>query len=133
MSKTYIIGEAAKVSNVNAKMIRHYESIGLVTKPKRTESGYRLYDENDIHALQFIKRARLLGFPIKEIKKLLGLWKNKSRASKEVKKLATEHLNDLTHKIKQLQGMVDTLSELVEHCHGNERPTCPILQDLEKD
>lgn len=125
------IGELAKVSGVNAKMIRHYESIGLIPKASRTESGYRVYRETDIQYLKFIKRARTLGFPMKEIKKLIGLWRNKSRTSQEVKSLAQSHLKVLESKISELQAMAETLKHLARNCHGDHRPECPILTDLE--
>lgn len=125
------IGELAKASGVNAKLIRHYESIGLIPKAARTESGYRQYKDTDVQFLKFVKRARSLGFPMKEIKKLLGLWRNKSRSSKEVKTLALKHLNDLESKILAMQEMADTLRSLARNCHGDNRPDCPILRDLE--
>lgn len=125
------IGAAAQASGVTAKMIRHYESIGLLTKVKRSDSGYRIYDETDVHSLRFIKRARDLGFSMKEIKKLLSLWKSRSRNSAEVKRLALEHLKDLETRIAEMKAMADTLRELARHCHGDHRPDCPILQDLE--
>jgi len=126
------IGELAKESGINAKMIRHYESIGLIPKAKRSEAGYRTYSENDVHILRFVKRARSFGFSMKEIKQLVGLWRNKSRASKEVKALALSHLEELENKIRELQSMADSLRHLAKHCHGDHRPDCPILQDLEK-
>lgn len=124
------IGEAARVTEVHAKMIRHYESIGLIQKAKRTEAGYRIYDSSDIHTLQFIKRARNLGFSVKEIKKLLSLWRNRSRASAEVKTLAIGHMQRLNEKIEELKSMKNTLEHLVQHCHGDGRPHCPILEGL---
>jgi MerR family gold-responsive transcriptional activator of gol and ges genes len=126
------IGELAKSSGVNAKMIRHYESIGVIPKPARTGSGYRRYSDNDVHILRFVKRARGLGFTMPEIKKLVGLWRNKQRASKEVKALALLHLKDLEQKIQELQEMADTLRDLAHACHGDSRPDCPILEGLEK-
>jgi MerR family gold-responsive transcriptional activator of gol and ges genes len=126
------IGELAKNSGVNAKMIRHYESIGVIPKPARTGSGYRRYSDNDVHILRFVKRARGLGFTMPEIKKLVGLWRNKQRASKEVKALALLHLKDLEQKIQELQEMADTLRDLAHACHGDSRPDCPILEGLEK-
>jgi MerR family gold-responsive transcriptional activator of gol and ges genes len=126
------IGALAKESGVNAKMIRHYESIGVIPKAGRSESGYRRYSENDVHVLRFVKRARGLGFAMPEIKKLVGLWRNKQRASKEVKALALAHLKDLEQKILELQEMADTLRRLARHCHGDARPDCPILEGLEK-
>ena len=125
------IGELAKSSGVNAKLIRHYESIGLVPKARRTDSGYRIYSEKDIQFLKFIKRARGLGFSMKEIKKLIGLWRNKSRASKEVKALALTHIKTLETKIFEMQEMADSLRLLARNCHGDARPDCPILSSLE--
>lgn len=124
------IGEAAKASGVNAKLIRHYESIGLIPKARRSVSGYRVYAEADVHILAFVRRARSLGFSMKEIKKLVDLWRNKRRASAEVKKMALNHVHALETKIAELQSMASTLRHLAEHCHGDERPDCPILDDL---
>ena len=125
------IGQAAKASGVNAKLIRHYESIGIIPKASRASSGYRTYSENDVHVLIFVRRARSLGFSMKEIKKLVGLWKNKSRTSKEVKALAVQHLRELENKILELQEMADSLRYLSRNCHGDHRPDCPILTNLE--
>lgn len=125
------IGELSKLSGVNAKLIRHYESIGLIPKAARSESGYRKYGETDIHILKFIKRGRSLGFSMKEIKKLISLWRNRSRASSEVKALAVAHVKELEEKISELQGMVDTLKHLARTCQGDHRPDCPIIKDLE--
>lgn len=124
------IGEAAKASGVNAKLIRHYESIGLIPKARRSVSGYRVYSETDVHILAFVKRARGLGFSMKEIKRLVDLWRNKKRASMEVKKLALSHIRSLETKISELQSMADTLKHLAKNCHGDERPDCPILENL---
>jgi Cu(I)-responsive transcriptional regulator len=124
------IGELAKSSGVNAKMIRHYESIGVIPKANRTQSGYRRYSENDVHVLRFVKRARGLGFTMPEIKKLVGLWRNKQRASREVKSLALSHLKDLETRINELQEMASALRNLAQHCHGDQRPDCPILEGL---
>lgn len=125
------IGEVSKISGVSAKLVRHYESIGLIPKATRTSSGYRVYGENDAHSLIFIKRARNLGFSLPEIKKLLGLWRNKSRASAQVKSLALSHVKEMRSKIGELQSMCDILSDLAKHCHGDHRPDCPILENLE--
>lgn len=125
------IGEVAKASGVNAKLIRHYESIGIIPKASRTDAGYRIYKETDVHILAFVKRARSLGFSMKEIKKLVSLWKNKSRASSDVKALAATHIRQLEQKINELQSMVDTLKHLSRNCHGDHRPDCPILDGLE--
>lgn len=124
------IGEAAKESGVNAKLIRHYESIGIIPKAARSEAGYRKYSEADVHILKFVKRSRALGFSMKEIKKLVGLWRNKSRASLEVKNLALKHVEEMENKIQELQDMVRTLRHLAKNCHGDSRPDCPILEDL---
>jgi MerR family gold-responsive transcriptional activator of gol and ges genes len=125
------IGDLAKLSGVNAKMIRHYESIGIIPKAARTEAGYRTYSENDIQFLRFIKRARGLGFSMKEIKKLVNLWRNKARASKDVKILALAHVEELETKIKEMQEMAQNLRTLAKNCHGDHRPDCPIIKDLE--
>ena len=127
------IGQAAEQSGVSAKMIRHYESIGLVDRARRTDGGYRIYDGNDIHTLRFIRRARDLGFSMKEIAQLLGLWRNRRRASSDVRRVAQQHISELDRKIEELQAMRRTLSTLVESCHGDRRPDCPILDDLAGD
>ena len=124
------ISQAAEASGVSAKMIRHYEETGLIPKAGRTMSGYRLYREADVHGLRFIRRARDLGFSIKDVERLLGLWHNRRRASAEVKRLATQHIADLDAKIAEMQAMRDTLRSLARHCHGDARPDCPILDDL---
>lgn len=126
------IGQAAKISGVNPKLIRHYESIGIIPKASRSDSGYRVYSESDVHILSFVKRCRTLGFPMKEIKKLVGLWRNKNRTSQEVKNLALKHVELMETKIHELQGMVQTLKFLSKNCHGDSRPDCPILNDLAK-
>lgn len=130
MTREMTIGQAAKSSAVSAKMIRHYESIGLLPKAQRTEAGYRLYDENDVHTLRFIQRARSLGFPLETIRTLLALWRNRRRSSAQVKELSLRHVADLERKIAEMQGMVRTLRHLAHNCHGDERPECPILDDL---
>lgn len=127
------IGEAAAASQVSAKMIRHYEGIGLLPKAGRTASNYRVYGPNDIHVLRFIKRSRGLGFSMEAIKELLGLWRNKARSSAAVKKIAGQHLRELRQRIAELQAMAGTLEHLVHHCHGDHRPECPILDDLADD
>jgi MerR family transcriptional regulator, copper efflux regulator len=124
------IGRASKASGVSVKMIRHYEGIGLLPKVARTSANYRVYREGDIHTLRFIRRARALGFSMDDIQELLGLWQNKSRSSASVKKIAGKHIDELNHKIAELQAMVDTLEHLTQHCHGDHRPDCPILDDL---
>lgn len=125
------IGEAAEASGVSAKMIRHYEQIGLIPAATRTASGYRLYGDNDVHTLRFIRRSRDLGFSMKEIETLLGLWKNRRRASSEVKRLAARHIEELDRRIAEMQEMRRSLADLAQHCHGDHRPECPILDDLE--
>ena len=126
------IGEAATESGVSAKMIRHYESIGLLPKVRRTMSNYRRYEASDVHTLRFIKRARDLGFSMAEIKELVGLWRNTGRSSAAVKKIAGRHIAELEQKVAQMQSMLKTLRHLSHHCHGDERPECPILDDLAK-
>jgi Cu(I)-responsive transcriptional regulator len=126
----YSIGQAAAATGVSAKMIRHYESLGLMRRPERTAGDYRLYSSSDLHALRFIRRARDLGFAIKEINGLLSLWRNQHRASAAVKRLALQHVAELDRKIAELQGMRATLASLAAHCHGDARPNCPILDDL---
>jgi MerR family copper efflux transcriptional regulator len=124
------IGQAARASGVSAKMIRHYESLGLIRKPRRTLANYRVYTEAELHMLRFIRRARDLGFSMREIKDLLGLWQNKRRESAQVKRLASTHLEALDRKIEEMRAMRDALHALVRHCRGDRRPDCPILDDL---
>lgn len=124
------IGEAAKASGVSVKMIRHYEAIGLLPAATRTESGYRVYRPEDVHALRFIRNARDLGFPLAEIDELLGLWRDRARASAEVKRLALAHVAAIDEKVKALQAMGDTLRDLAAACHGDHRPDCPILKRI---
>ena len=125
------IGQVARVSGVSQRMIRHYEQIGLVDAAPRRDSGYRDYGERDIHTLRFIARARDLGFSIEEIGKLLGLWRDRSRASADVKALALARAADLKRKERELHQMRKSLEHLAESCHGDNRPNCPILGDLE--
>ena len=125
----YNIGQASAASGVSAKMIRHYEQIGLIPPADRTFSNYRIYSQNDVHTLQFIRRSRDLGFSMKQIETLLGLWQQ-HRPSKDVKRLAMEHVAELETKIRELEAMKRTLQNLAEHCHGDHRPECPILEDL---
>jgi MerR family transcriptional regulator, copper efflux regulator len=124
------IGEAARASGVTAKMIRYYESVGLLNPVRRTSSGYRVYDEQEVHALRFVRQARRLGFLVEDIRKLLALWHDRSRASAEVKAIALQHVAELDRRIAELADMRDTLSHLATHCHGDERPECPILDKL---
>ncbi|KLU20502.1 MerR family transcriptional regulator [Caballeronia mineralivorans PML1(12)] len=124
------IGQAASASGVTAKMIRYYESIGLVEAADRSDSGYRIYSNNDVHVLSFIRQARILGFPIEQIRELLSLWQDQGRASAEVKVVATHHLDELNTRIAELMEMRDTLAHLAQHCVGDERPCCPILDGM---
>jgi len=124
------IGQAAKASGISAKMIRYYESIGLIAAPVRTESGYRVYGDNDVHTLRFIARARDLGFSVEQMSDLLTLWRDRSRASGDVKAIALGHIEELERKARALQEMSNTLRHLAEHCHGDTRPDCPILEEL---
>ncbi|KXB32525.1 MerR family transcriptional regulator [Dechloromonas denitrificans] len=124
------IGDAAKASGVSAKMIRHYESVGLLPPASRTDAGYRQYGEKDLRTLQFIRRSRDLGFSIEEIRGLVSLWQDRSRPSREVKALAKQHLDCLDRKLEELQSMKHALAHLVSCCHGDERPDCPILESL---
>ena len=124
------ISEAAHESGVSAKMIRHYESLGLLKQAKRTVAGYRIYEPEDVHVLRFIRRARDLGFSIKDVERLLGLWGNRRRASADVRRVAALHLAELDRKITELQAMRRALEHLVRHCHGDHRPDCPILDDF---
>lgn len=124
------IGEAARASGVSTKMVRHYEALGLLGAVARTDAGYRQYTPADIHTLRFIKRARDLGFSMAEIGDLVGLWHNRQRASSEVKRIASRHLMQLEERIQSLQDMRRTLQNLLHHCHGDDRPECPILDEL---
>jgi MerR family copper efflux transcriptional regulator len=125
------IGQAAKHSGLSAKMIRYYESIGLLRPAGRSASGYRTYGPDDLHRLGFIRRARDLGFSLEEVGRLLNLWQDRQRASADVKALASAHVRELNRKIAELSELRDTLQSLVEHCHGDDRPDCPILSELE--
>ena len=124
------IGQAADASGVSAKMIRYYEEIGLIRPPARTDSNYRVYGNDEVHVLRFIRRSRTLGFSIEETSALLALWQDKTRASGEVRDIASGHITALETKIAELQSMVGTLRHLVHCCGGNNRPDCPILDDL---
>ena len=124
------IGQAASASGVSAKMIRYYESIGLIPKTVRTESGYRVYSDYDVHTLRFIRRARDLGFSVEQIADLVSLWRDRERASKDVKAIALGHVDVLERKIRELQEMASTLKHLAENCCGDSRPHCPILEEL---
>lgn len=124
------IGQAAARSGVTAKMIRYYESIGLVPAGSRSEAGYRIYGDQDLHALRFVKRARTLGFSLDQIRALLSLWLDQGRASADVKAVAQAHVAELDQRIAELTEMRDILAGLASHCHGDGRPDCPILQRL---
>lgn len=124
------IGQAAAASGVSAKMIRHYEGVGLLPAPKRTESGYRQYSDSEVHTLRFIRQARDLGFSIREIGELLSLWHDRRRPSRLVKALAEGHIRALEQKVQELRAMKSTLQHLVHCCHGDDRPECPILEGL---
>ncbi|MCE1251193.1 MAG: Cu(I)-responsive transcriptional regulator [Comamonadaceae bacterium] len=124
------IGQAAGLAGVSARMVRHYEGLGLLGGVARTGSGYRQYTEAEVHQLRFIRRARDLGFSMEEIAQLLGLWQDKARASSQVKKIAQQHIASLAERITALQAMQRSLQALVGCCHGDERPDCPILDDL---
>jgi MerR family transcriptional regulator, copper efflux regulator len=127
------IGRAAAASGVSAKMIRHYEAIGLLRPAQRRQNDYRDYGERDIHELRFIGRARRLGFSIDEIGALLALWRDRGRPSREVRRIAEAHVSDLEARIAEMKAMAKTLGELVRACHGDDRPECPILDDLALD
>ena len=127
------IGQAAKASGVSAKMIRHYESAGLIPTAPRTEAGYRLYGVRDLHTLKFVRHARDLGFSLAEIHELVGLWQDRARPSRQVKALAQAHIRELEQKAQELLAMKATLEQLVQCCHGDDRPDCPILETLALD
>jgi MerR family copper efflux transcriptional regulator len=124
------IGAAAAATGVSAKMIRHYEAIGLLRPAARRRNAYRDYGEHEIHELRFVRRARRLGFSIEEIATLLALWRDRRRPSREVRNIALTHLQDLEKRIAEMQAMAATLRKLVRDCHGDDRPECPILEDL---
>lgn len=126
------IGQAAKASGVSSKMIRYYETTGLIPKAERRDSGYRVYSPADVHMLRFIRRARDLGFSVAEINDLLSLWRDQSRHSADVKRIAKKHVADLHDRISAMKQMADTLKGLVDSCAGDDRPECPILADLEE-
>ena len=124
------IGEAAARSGVSAKMVRHYESLGLLPVVARTESGYRRYGGKEVHTLRFVRRARDLGFSMAEIAELLKLWQNRRRASADVKRIALRHMADLDRRMAAMAAMRQTLNHLAACCHGDHRPDCPILEGL---
>jgi Cu(I)-responsive transcriptional regulator len=124
------IGQAAKHSNVNAKTIRYYESIGLIPDASRTGNGYRTYSDKDVETLRFIHHSRNLGFSVKDVGLLLDLWRNHKRASADVKALALSHIKEVDRKIEELRKVRETLTHLTQRCHGDDRPDCPILKGL---
>ena len=124
------IGEAARLSGISPRMVRHYEGLGLLSKVARTESGYRQYSAADVHTLRFIKRSRDMGFSMEQVAELVGLWHNRRRTSASVKRVAQAHLDELEQRIAAMQAMQRTLAHLVHCCHGDQRPDCPILDDL---
>ena len=124
------IGEAARATGISSKMIRHYEQVGLISEPARSDAGYRQYGANDLHSLRFIRHARDLGFSIAQIGELLGLWHDRGRPSRQVKAIAQSHIEVLAQKARDLLAMKSALEHLVICCHGNERPECPILDSL---
>ncbi len=124
------IGDAARASGVSAKMIRWYEEHGLIPGARRTEAGYRIYQQGDVERLRFIRRARDLGFGVRQIAQLLALWNDRSRASADVRALALGHAAALETRVRALQDMIRAIRHLAEHCHGDERPECPILEEL---
>lgn len=124
------IGQAAKATGISTKMIRYYESIGLVAAPHRTESGYRVYLDDDLHTLRFINRARDLGFSVEQMRDLLTLWRDRDRVSADVKAIARAHIAVLAEKARALAAMSETLQHLAETCHGDDRPSCPIIEKI---
>lgn len=127
------IGQAAAASGISAKMIRHYETIGLIEAADRTASGYRVYTHKDVETLRFIRRSRDLGFQVEQIRALLALWRDRNRASSDVKQVALSHIEELEAKMRQLQEMADILRHLAHNCHGDDRPDCPILHELAEE
>jgi len=127
------IGKAAAASGISAKMIRYYESIGLIPSALRTEAGYRDYSEEDVHTLRFLRRARDLGFSVEQMTELLALWRDRDRASADVKRVALQHVDDLERKARELCEMSRTLKHLADNCQGNARPNCPIINDLAEE
>ena len=130
MSVPMNIGKAARQSGVSAKMVRHYESLGLLPQVQRSDSGYRQYSSAEVHTLRFIKRSRELGFSMAEIAELVSLWQNRRRASASVRRIALKHADELALRIAAMQAMQHTLTQLIDCCHGDDRPDCPILDDL---
>lgn len=126
------IGQASEQTGVSAKMIRHYESIGVLPSAARRANGYRDYSDQDVAVLQFVRRTRDLGFSLDEVSALLALWSDKKRSSREVKRLAETHIADLERRMREMRAVMKTLRQLAQHCHGDERSDCPILDDLAK-
>ena len=131
MSASLTIGQLSQATQVPAKTIRYYEETKLLPEAKRSNNGYRTYEERDVHLLKFIKRSRDLGFSVEKVGYLLALWNNPQRRSRDVKKMVHTHVAQIESKISQLEGLRETLNDLVKHCHGDDAPDCPILQDLE--
>ncbi len=127
------IGQAAQASGISAKMIRHYESKGLLPAAARSDNGYRQYNTQELHSLRFVRQARALGFSLAEIQTLLSLWHDRDRPSREVKALALKHCEELEQKAQELLAMKNTLMHLVQACHGDDRPQCPILNSLARN
>ncbi len=127
------IGEAAAATGLPAKTIRYYESAGLIDPPARSDGNYRLYDERQVQTLRFIQHARQLGFSLKEVAALVALWRDKGRASADVRRLAAAHLKEIDGRIAELKRMRQTLEGLVHRCHGDHRPDCPILDELAEE
>jgi MerR family copper efflux transcriptional regulator len=127
------IGDVATATGLPAKTIRYYESEGLIDRPRRSAGNYRLYDERHVATLRFIQQARQLGFTVREVASLVALWRNKRRASADVRRLATAHLGDIDARIAELKRMRQTLEGLIERCHGDHRPDCPILDELAEE
>jgi MerR family copper efflux transcriptional regulator len=125
------IGEAARRSGVSAKMVRHYESLGLLPSVDRTEAGYRQYSDKEVHTLRFIKRSRDLGFSMAEIADLLKLWQNRRRSSADVRRIASKHVAELNQRMNEMEAMRRTLEHLIHCCQGDHRPDCPILDELQ--
>ena len=125
------IGTVAAQADVSAKRVRHYEAIGLIPKASRSYGNYRTYGASDVHTLRFIQHARTLGFTIEDIRALLGLWRNRKRPSRDVKRLVERHAEVLRARVRELEAMLRALEHLARHCHGDERPECPILDELE--
>jgi MerR family copper efflux transcriptional regulator len=127
------ISQAAAASGVSAKMIRHYESIGLTKRAGRSQSGYRQFGQQEVEVLRFIQRARAVGFSLPEVKRLLVLWSDRRRPARDVKRLAAAHLAGVKARIAEMQSIARTLKHLLEHCHGDDRPECPILEALARE